>query len=220
MIVLLLFALCTTLCCTAAQTKAPLDIQIADTRLQHAAVGSIHDTDGDGCWDIIRGNSASGASFTHLLIDGQCTNGTVTEDIQALLVEGALDSESYEIVMRSTRTFSSVATLIKDADKAFAILVPGRTSPDNPAGSIQQPSVVGIQMSITGDEALIAVTDGVNAAVSITQADGSTSLELFEGELRKGTNSISVPTSVRAGAYVLSVVTDRGTESINFTLQR
>lgn len=198
----------------AGSTKEPANLIVLDPVTGLQSKGTIIDTDADGCWDQITGQSANGAGYAHHVIDGMCNKG-IPKECTARVVSGSIETTEYVIEVLDSRSNRAVGMLIKDADADHVAYIPGVWVHGTP----EQPSTIGIQMSVDGDLAVIAVPNLTEASVSLVQSNGTT-MPLFAGALAEGNTTIALPTNISTGAYTLSVTTDLGSQSVSFTLQR
>jgi hypothetical protein len=182
--------------------------------------GSLRDTDADGCWDVISGRTASGSTFAYDIIDGQC-NGMERGQVKAQVVTGSIESGEFTIMLVDALQNATIAVLIKDQESSSAYFIPRLMQDEVTYGTLDYHySPIGLQMSVAGDQAHIVVPDRMTAAVNLMQTESGKTLSIFDGQLDAGTTTITVPSTVASGAYVLTVVTDRGTQTVAFTLQR
>lgn len=199
----------------AGNGKNPYTLTVTDPVTKVNSQGVISDSDNDGCWDIITGQSANGATFSCHVIDGQC-NGALNGATEVTLIDGSLESASYVIALRDPVSKQTLGLLLKDAGSAAVSFIPGIRQGKDSQSTVEN---IGIQMSVGGELAVIAVPDHTNASVKLVQTNGE-STALYNGELATGNTTISLPPTASTGAYILSVVTDSGTQSVAFTLQR
>ncbi|MCO6465250.1 MAG: hypothetical protein J5I53_01415 [Bradyrhizobiaceae bacterium] len=203
----------------AGGTKQPLPLHVTDPTSRVQSEGVIRDTDGDGCWDEVSGTSASGARFSYRVVDGLC-HSTLQASLKATIVSGSLEADEYAITITEIGTDKVVGVLIKDRDTRNVAFIPSSvTLAPSKSLTTETPAAIGIQMSVDGDQALIAVPKSTEASVKLVHADGQ-AVPLYVGELSRGMTTITLPADVNSGEYVLSVVTDRESQSVAFTLQR
>lgn len=201
----------------AGSGKQPFALTVTDPVSKVECKAVLRDVDGNGCWDEISGHSPSGAAFSSHVLDGQC-NVAIKPSLQVKLIDGSLESSSYVIALFDEAAQQTIGLLLKDASSQHVDFIPSLHSSE---GKGAQASVenIGIQMSVGGERAVIAVPDDMNASVSLVQSNGE-STALFSGELVSGNTTIALPSTITSGEYTLSVVTDKGTQSVSFTLQR
>ena len=201
----------------ANSDKQPLVLTLTDPTTKVQSQLALRDSNGDGCWDQLVSRSANGAEVLHLVFDGFC-NASLNATLQVRLIDGSLESDSFVIALYDAVAKQTLGLLLKDAGATHVAYIPGIQQKAN-RKDIASSKSIGIQMSVSGESAVIAVPDDVTASVTLVQPNGE-STALFTGELNSGNTTFSLPAAIVAGAYVLSVETEIGTQSVAFTLQR
>ena len=197
--------------------KQPLILFFTDPTTKVQSQLAMRDANGDGCWDQLLSRSANGAEVLHLVFDGYC-NASFNATLQVRLIDGSLESDSFVIALYDATVKQTLGLLLKDAGTNHVAYIPSIQQNVN-RKNIATAKSIGIQMSVSGESAVIAVPDDMAASVMLVQPNGE-STALFTGELNSGNTTFSLPAAIVAGTYVLSVETEIGTQSVAFTLQR
>ncbi len=202
---------------TAAEIKQSVEVQVLNSAGRNTRIELV-DQNADSCWDRVIVRTTNGIQRELYLVDGLCGAPIAAINLKAEVRSGSLEDGDFEVAIIADGSNEIVGTLYYDESDTPVTFIPSVHYTQRVVQRDRLP--IGVQMSINGDRAVVAVAENVHATVHLVQTDSGKTIPLFNGTLNQGTTMMAMPEAITSGAYIFMIATDRGSGSLAFTVQR